>query len=249
MRTARYRAEIIKLWGTPTSWWLGGLALVIVIVPMVLTLSLTHIRSAADARSLLSFAGAAGLAMLVAGIVAAAGEYRHHTIVTTALISPRRVDALAAQVAAYATAGLAVGLISVLLAAAIALPWLAYKGGPSTGLSAAALTNLFAGTIAYTALSAVIGVGLGALVRNQVAAVAALMLYLSIGSYVVAIAIPDISKFDPTTIGIAMCGGTQGIGGPSSPLLPIGTAYAVYLAYAAALVGLASILLPRRELR
>lgn len=248
MRAAKYRAEIIKLWGTPTSWWLAALAVVIVVVPMVLTLIFTHIRSAADARSLLSFAGTAGLAMLVLGIVAAAGEYRHHTIVATALISPRRVDALVAQVAAYATAGLAVGLVSALLAAAIALPWLAYKN-PSTGVSASALATLFVGTVAYTTLSAVIGVGLGALVRNQVAAVAILMLYLSIGSYVVAIALPDISKFDPTTIGIAMSGGTQGIGGPSSPLLTIGSAYVAYLAYAVALLGIASILLPRRELR
>jgi len=248
MRAAKYRAEIIKLWGTPTSWWLAALAVVIVVVPMVLTLIFTHIRSGADARSLLSFAGTAGLAMLVLGIVAAAGEYRHRTIVATALISPRRVDALIAQVAAYATAGLAVGLGSALLAAAIGLPWLAYKS-PSTDVSAAALTTLFVGTIVYTALSAVIGVGLGALVRNQVAAVAILMLYLSIGSYVVAIAVPGISKFDPTAIGIAMSGGTQGIGGPSSPLLSSGSAYVAYLAYAAALVGLASILLPRRELR
>jgi len=247
MRAAKYRAEIIKLWGTPTSWWLAALAVVTVVVPIVLTLIFTHIRSGADVRSLLSFAGTAGLAMLVLGIVAAAGEYRHRTIVATALISPRRVDTLLAQVAAYATAGLAVGLISALLAAAIALPSLAYES-PSTGVSAAALITLFVGTIAYTALSAVIGVGLGALVRNQVAAVAILMLYFSIGSYVVAIALPAISKFDPTAIGIAMSGGTQSIGGPSSPLLSIGSAYAAYLAYAAALVGLASILLPRREL-
>lgn len=94
--------------------------------------------------------------------------------------------------AAYATAGLAVGLVSALLAAAIGLPWLAYKS-PSTGVSAAALTTLFIGTIAYSALSAVIGVGLGALVCNQVAAVAILMLYLSVGGYVVAIAVPGIS--------------------------------------------------------
>ncbi len=245
---AKYRAEIIKLWGTPTSWWLAALAVVIVVVPMVLTLTFTHIRSAADTRSLLSFAGTAGLAMLVLGIVAAAGEYRHHTIVATALISPRRVDALVAQVAAYATAGLAVGLVSALLTAAITLPWLASKN-PSTGVSAAALATLFVGTIAYTALSAAIGVGLGALVRNQVAAVAILMLYLSIGGYIVAIALPDISKFDPSAIGIAMSGGTQGIGGPSSPLLSIGSAYIAYLAYAAALLGIALILLPRRELR
>lgn len=46
-----------------------------------------------------------------------------------------------------------------------------------------------------------------------------------------------------------MSGGTQGIGGSSSPLLWSGLAYVAYLAYAAALVGLASILLPRRELR
>lgn len=75
------------------------------------------------------------------------------------------------------------------------------------------------------------------------------MLYLTIGGYVVAIAFPDISKFDPTAIGIAMSGGTQGIGGPSSPLRSIGLAYVAYLAYAAALVGLASIVLPHRELR
>lgn len=100
MRAVKYRAEIIKLWGTPTSWWLAALAVMIVVVPMVLTLIFTNVRSSSDARSLLSFAGTAGLAMLVLGIVAAAGEYRHHTIVTTALVSPRRVNALIAQVAA-----------------------------------------------------------------------------------------------------------------------------------------------------
>lgn len=65
-------------------------------VGTVATLAATTVSTAAETRSLFSFAGAGGLVVLVAGVVGAGGEYRHRTIVPAALITPRRGHILAA---------------------------------------------------------------------------------------------------------------------------------------------------------
>ena len=56
------------------------------------------------------------------------GEYRHQTITTTFLASPRRRDVVIAKIAADALTGAAMGVLSIVVTATIAVPWLLANG-------------------------------------------------------------------------------------------------------------------------
>ncbi len=82
-------AELLKLRTARTYWALAGATLGLVLLITVLTLALTdEFRTEDDVRSVLSTAGASGLLLLVLGVVAGAGEYRHGTIASTLLFTP-----------------------------------------------------------------------------------------------------------------------------------------------------------------
>lgn len=237
------RAELLKLRGTPSSWWLVGMALVAVSFGVVLTLALATVRPGDDVRSLLSFAGTGGLVAILAGVVSTAGEHRHRTIVATTLATPRRSRAYLAQVGSLAVWGLLLGATAAALTTAIALPWLAAKG-VALNVSAPQLMAIYLGATAYTAASAALGAGVGALARNQVAAATAVFGYLAIVDPTLAALVPAYGRFSLTALGIALSGGVSGGGGPTAQLLPLWAAAAVYAVCTGVLVagGLASTL-------
>ncbi len=247
MRWRLVRGELFKLRSTPSSWWLFGAALAAVSFGVVLTLALAQVRPGDDVRSLLTFAGTGGLVAILAGVVSTAGEHRHRTIVATALAAPRRIPAYLAQVASLGIWGLLLGVAAAALTTAISLPWLAAKG-IALDVSAAQFTAIYLGAIAYTAGSAALGAGVGALARNQVAAAAAVFVYLAIIDPTLAALVPAYGRFSLTALGIALSGGVAGGGGPSAQLLPFWAAAVVYALCAGGVVvaGLVSTL--RRDL-
>ncbi len=114
--------------------------------------------------------------LLVLGAVGAAGEFRHRTAAPAALASgASREGLLAARATAYAVAGLIIGLLMVAVSLGFGLPLLGRQPGP--GLTAQEVTGVAAGLLGSSALATMIGVAVGALVRNQIlAAVGALIL-------------------------------------------------------------------------
>lgn len=127
-------------------------------------------------QSLGAPAGMVTTVALLLGLVATAGEYRHGTITTTFLACPRRRSVVVAKLAAAALAGAAMGTASLVLSAAVALPWLW-----RTGIEVVAGTEavgLAAGLVVETALYFALGVSVGLLLRNQAAAVAAALTWL-----------------------------------------------------------------------
>lgn len=246
--TARLlRSELVKLRRTPSTWWLTAAALGVVILGVVLTLSLADVQSRTDIRSLLSFSGTGGLVVLLLGVVVAAGEYRHRTIVATSLVTPRRWPAFAAQAAGLAVFGAAVGLAAAALTTTVSLAWLSAKGVPFD-VTAADLATTWLGGTAYTALSAVIGVAVGALARNQVAAAVSVFVYLGMIDPLISASWSSYGQFGPTAVGISLAGGLEGPGGPGAQLLPLWAAGLVYLGCAAALGALGTVAATRRDL-
>lgn len=244
--TRTLRAELLKLRTARTFWALAGATVGLVLLITVLTLALTDdFRTENDVRSVLSTAGASGLLMLVLGVVASAGEYRHGTIASTLLFTPRRLRVVAAQALACGVAGLVVGLAAAALTAAIALPWLSAKGAPS--LSAGELLGVFFGGGLYTALSAALGAGVGALLRNQIVAVVLVLVILFIVDPIVAGLAEGYTKFSLMGLGSSMSGGSgDDFGG--SDLLPFGVAALVWAGYTAVLVVAAAVLTARRDI-
>lgn len=108
--------------------------------------------------------------LLLLGAVGAAGEFRHRTAAPAALASGASQEhLLLARATAYAVAGLAVGILMVRVSLAAGLPLLARQPGPE--LDVGEVTAVAAGCLASAVLATVLGVAVGALVRNQVLAV------------------------------------------------------------------------------
>ena len=166
-------AEVFKLRSTRTFYGLVGGALGLVILIVILASATGHTLL----RDLLGVAGFAQVFALVLGILAVTSEFRHGTTTPSPLVVPDRVTLIVAKLGASLAVGLALGLVATGLAGAIGAAILSQRG-IDTGLSGSEAAKLIAGGTIATALYAALGVGVGALVRNQVGAIVGTLVYL-----------------------------------------------------------------------
>jgi ABC-2 type transport system permease protein len=133
--------------------------------------SKAFIATEADQQSLMAFAFNAFMGAGLFGAIAVAREYGHNTVVPTFLASPRRHRAVLAQLTAVAIGGSVLSLIGAGLtvtAVAVSLPTTDYGFLVSiNNVARVIVASGFAG-----AAGAVLGAGIGAVVRNVGGAVA-----------------------------------------------------------------------------
>jgi ABC-2 type transport system permease protein len=122
-------------------------------------------------------AGFFSIVVLILAIVSMAGEFHHQTATQTFLVTPHRGRVVAAKLVTYASVGLAFAAVASLLTVVIAVPWLAAKGVDISLVDGDIWLRVVA-VLASTALYGVIGIGVGALIRNQTAAVAAAVVWV-----------------------------------------------------------------------
>ncbi|MEV4711929.1 ABC transporter permease [Micromonospora sp. NPDC049374] len=146
-------------------------------------------------RSLLGILGYTALVPAVAGTVAVTAEYRHRTVAVTFLFAPRRWQVLAAKLAAYAVVGLAYGLV-LAGTAAVALFAVAAARGVNLGIPAPTVLALLGRIGVAMMVYLLIGVGMGALIRNQVAALCVVIGYLYLGETLLMM-IPGVNLLYP----------------------------------------------------
>jgi ABC-2 type transport system permease protein len=239
-------SELFKLRTTRTFAAIVGTTFGLLLLILVLTLALTDTFSTEnDVRSLLSSASISGLFMLILGVVAGAGEYRHGTIASTLLVTPNRLRAVTAQTLGVAAAGLSVGLACAVLSAAIGLPWLSAKDAAT--LSTGELVTLFGGCALYTALAAGFGVALGALLRNQVAAVVTVLVFLFVVDPAISALVDEYGKFSLSGLASSISGGSPD-DAPGSELLPQGVAALIWAGYTVIVAMGAALLTARRDI-
>lgn len=237
--TAAWRAEWIKARTVPSSLWLlllvfGGMVL---IAPAVV--GTLRVRDCgADPCSLdtvkLSLAGVrvAQVGAAVLGVLLVTSEYATGIISVTLTAVPHRwavVLAKACVVVALVGVSSAAGVAGALLIARVVLP---HRGfGPATGYPSMSLVSdltqrAAVGTVLYLVLVALLGVGIGILVRDTGAAVTVMMALLLVVP-LIAILVPDphwqnhIHRYAPMDAGLAVQS-TRGLA-----TLPIGP-WAVY---------------------
>ena len=171
-------AELFKLRTTRTFYGVvgGALGLVLLIV-IIAAATATWNPGDTPLRDLIGISGFAQVFALVLGILALTSEFRHGTITPSLLIVPDRVRLTLAKLGASLATGLALGLAATGLTAAIGAAILGARG-IDIGLTGSQVTKLIIGGTVATALYAALGVGVGAIVRNQVGAVVGTLVYL-----------------------------------------------------------------------
>lgn len=240
------KAKLYELPRTPSAWVIAALACAGPLAGLTVIFAVFPVQDADDIRAQLSWAASAGSVMILFGVVQAAGEYRHRTIIPLLLAAPRRGAAVAGQLLAYAVAGAVVGLVAALGVLAFAAVWLRAEGTPFE-IGAGAIAVAVLGSAFYTTLATVLGAGLGMLARNQVAAAIAVLVYVQMVDPNLAMAFPDYGQFGPIALGAAISGSPPQTGGPGQQLLawPAATAIWTGAALILALAGLLATL--RRE--
>ena len=183
------------------------------------------------------------LAALVLGVLGMAGELRHGTATSTFLVTPKRGRVVAAKLAAAAVTGLAMAAASSAAVLAVGLPWLRAKG-IEVAIADAGVAARVAGLAVAVALYAVLGTGLGALLRNQVAAVVVGLLWWSQGVERVLTGIlhqPGLERWLPM-------GAASALTAPGDGTLPMWAGALVFAAYGLGLALLGGRLVARRDL-
>lgn len=178
------------------------------------------------------------------GVMSITGEFRHGTIRPTFLATPRRERVIAAKLAASALAGVVVGLLAEALTAGVEAAGLAARG-IEVELRAGDYAQLVAGGAVASAFFAAIGVGVGAVVRNQVAAVVGLCMWLLFLEPILLGDVPSAAKFAPGASAGALAGATQMQIATSLVAPAIGVLLLV--AYAAGASAVGSIVTVRRD--
>jgi hypothetical protein len=172
---------------------------------------------ASNQQSLAAAAAAGGVFALAFGIIMMTTEFRHLTSRPTFLIQPRRGRVIGAKLIVAAAIGAVYGLASVVVVVAVMSPWLGTKGVSIGWVSNGLVVTLTRAVIAM-AIYAVVGVGVGVLVRNQLAAVIGALAFLYVVEDLFAV-IPFLKgcfRFLPGPAGGALVGSTSpGIGGPA----------------------------------
>ncbi len=174
------RAEARKVLSTRSTLVVAGFVILypaLSLLPAVFAADPPEVDHATILQVLRGGADVLTLAAVLLGILAVAGEYRHGTIVPSLLASPRRERFLAAKLGAQAALGL---VLAVAVSAVGLVAGAAYLGTRDVSvdvLSGDVLLTVAAATLVVT-LYAAIGAAVGAVVKNQTAAVAGALIWV-----------------------------------------------------------------------
>src|SRR6266511_2779241 len=180
-----------------------------------------------------------GLGMLMAavfGVTVSSGEFRHGTATTTYLGIPGRVRVLIAKAIVAAGFGLLFGLVAAGLTTGITLAFVAAKGYP-VALGWGTIARFAAGAILGSGLLAAVGVGLGSLLRGQLAAIVTVFAWGFVVEQLIGGLFDSAQPYLPYTAATTMAGATLG-GGTSA--LPFAAAAALVAGVAALLSAVAA---------
>jgi ABC-2 type transport system permease protein len=226
-----FRNEWLKLRTIRSPWLLLGVTQLLIVVGASGPLVRDHTLGATVTAGAAAHVGLLSLAPLLLGIMAVAGEHRYNTIAATYLSVPRRGRVVAAKLAVYSAAGLVFGILGSATVLTTVAIWLAAKGG-GIDLTGTELWRTLGGGVAWNVLFAAIGVAIGALVRNLVAAIAATLAWLALVEALVADVLGSgLSRWLPFSAGTALGRVPMGVHNG----LPQWGAGAVLVGYAAVL--------------
>lgn len=222
--SGQLRSELLKQRSTQTTLYLflAMFGLVALAVTMhVLALGAEDLSTRTHQLEVFQVGTRAGMLFAgLAGAIAVTAEIRYGTIRPTFLVTPRRGPVLAAKLAIGTLVGFVLGLLAELLMAADAAVAYAARGIDNE-LTGGDYLQLLAGGAAAAALWAAAGVGIGALVRNQVAVLVGLCAWMFLVESVSESFVPDFGRLLPGGAGLALAGNSDDLSAAVGALLLI----------------------------
>lgn len=262
------RAELTKQL-TTAMWWILALVLVVYVgitaagIGFVFSASATGalpdqngppVPTEGIATVLYSLAASVGYVFpLLIGTLMVTAEFRHQTLTPTFLATPRRATVLGAKVAISALLGVLYGVIAIIATVA---PGAGILAGfdLDTELGAPETWALFGRIVIAFVLWALVGVGIGALVRNQVAAIVIVLAFTQFVEPLARLAasfvdgLSGVTRLLPAAASDALVGSTVfGFTGQSTDSLEWWAGGLVLLGYAAVFLVLGYVTSWRRD--
>ena len=203
-------------------------------------LSVGELRGHDNQHLLLSAGTSGALFASLIGVMATTSEFRHGTIRSTFLVTPDRSRVIAAKVVASILMGIVFGLVAIGLSFGVGSAILAGRG-IDFALHASHVVLLVVGTIFMTALWAAMGVGIGAVVRNQVFAVIGVIVWAFFVDNLIRALLPGAGRFTPV-------GASESVtAGFADYLLAPALGALLLTVYALAFVAAGTVLVARRD--
>lgn len=249
---ALVQAEVLKLRSTRTP--VGLLLATLGLVALTVAVNVPQIGAKAAPVSLhdpgllavtvgISF-GAPSVLVVLLGVLAFTQEFRYGTATSTYLVEPRRARVLVAKWVSLALSSVIISATALALSVSVGVALIRHRDGSL--VVATQFWQTVAAAFLVMAAYGVIGVAIGALVRNQIPAVVGVLVWMLALEQIVIPAFPTIGRWLP--------------GGATNALLQLGPAISadgkllsapagalVLAGYTAMAVTLALVVSPRRD--
>jgi ABC-2 type transport system permease protein len=188
------RSEFLKVRSTQVWFWLLLASLAITSAAVIGNIaSDNNAQLAHDLHDILTAANSAYIASFVLGVLSVTTEFRYQTITPTVLATPSRWRLITAKLVTFALVGAGFALACVVVALAIAVPWVTARG---VHFSLADSYTPVLAAFTVVSLLCLIGLGTGALLKNQIVAVSVGLVVLLVLEQIV-LAIPKVKYVYP----------------------------------------------------
>lgn len=212
--TREIRAEFLKLRTIWSTWVILLIAGVATGALGVLVAFAPHRRALAQALfpakgtvdwfdDVFSVMGVATALALILGIISVTGEYRHKTITPTLLAEPRRGRTVGAKLVTSAAGGALVGVAAGAMSLLLGFGLVA-GGYGNTSVMLTEYRHVFPGILAATVLYGVYGLGLGAMLKNQVVALVVGLGFEVVVTPIFVGVLPSVGRYFPSQAASAL---------------------------------------------
>jgi ABC-2 type transport system permease protein len=191
-------AEFLKVRTTQVWFWLllGVVAVSALLIVAQLAPS-DGVQTASDVPDMFASSSTAYIVVFTLGVLGVTTEFRYQTITATLLITPSRWAVITAKMITYAVLGVLYALVGVVTQLIVAVPWLSAKD-IDVDYGNSDVVHAIVGVFAVVALFGIVGLGVGALLRNQIVAVVVGIIFLLVLQNILLV-IPGVKHVWPYT--------------------------------------------------